>query len=272
MFTRVFGAVTQRLEPGAGPPADHRPWPLPNAPWIMVQTWEDLLFAHWAVRRDVLRSLVPASLALDTFDGGAWIAITPFRVTGLRLRGLPPLPGLSSFPETNVRTYVSMNGKAGVYFLSLDAGSRLAVAAARRLYLLPYFDACFRITRAGARIRYASRRRHRGAPPAELRVDYSPAGPVERAEPGSLAWWLTERYCLYTIDRHGGVHRAEIHHAPWPLQPADAEIARNTMVASLPVALEGRPLLHFARRLDVQIWSLVGAELDTREPACRRSR
>jgi uncharacterized protein YqjF (DUF2071 family) len=238
----------------------------------MAQTWEDLLFAHWEVRPAALRPVLPAALALDTFDGGAWIAITPFRVSGLRLRGLSPLPGLSAFPETNVRTYVSVDGRPGVYFLSLDAGSRVAVAAARRLYLLPYFYACFRVTCAGARVRYASQRRHRGAPTAEFVADYGPTGPVERAGPGSLAGWLTERYCFFTIDRHGGVRCAEIHHAPWPLQPADAEIARNTMLASLPVALEGRPILHFSRRLDVQVWPLVRAKFDRPEPASHRSR
>jgi uncharacterized protein YqjF (DUF2071 family) len=110
----------------------HRPWPLPSGPWIMAQTWHDLLFAHWSVRSETLRRLVPSELALDTFDGSCWVAVAPFHMSGIRLRGLPALPGLSRFPELNVRTYVTLGGKPGVYFFSLDAGSLPAVWAARR--------------------------------------------------------------------------------------------------------------------------------------------
>jgi uncharacterized protein YqjF (DUF2071 family) len=116
----------------------HRPWPLPQGAWLMGQTWANLLFAHWRVPEEALRRVVPPQLPLDTFEGSAWLGITPFCVRGLRLRNTAPAPVLSSFPELNVRTYVSVEGKPGIYFLSLDADSRPAVAAARRLYRLPY--------------------------------------------------------------------------------------------------------------------------------------
>jgi uncharacterized protein len=118
---------------------DHRPWPLPDRPWLMGQTWEDLLFAHWRVPADELRRLLPRALELDTFADEAWLGITPFRLTGLRARGTVPLPRVSTFLELNVRTYVTVEGKGGIWFFSLDATSALAVAGARRAYHLPYF-------------------------------------------------------------------------------------------------------------------------------------
>ena len=118
---------------------DHRPWPLPGRPWIMGQTWEDLLFAHWRVEEATLRAVVPPQIPIDGFDGSAWIGVTPFRVTGLRARLSLPLPGTARFPEVNVRTYATIDGRPGIYFFSLDTPNRLAVATARRVYRLPYF-------------------------------------------------------------------------------------------------------------------------------------
>jgi uncharacterized protein len=224
----------------------------------MAQTWRDLLFAHWPVASQTLRPFVPAALALETFDGQAWVAITPFVLTGLRPRGLPALPGLSWFPELNLRTYVTAGGRSGVLFFSLDAGSALAVAGARALYSLPYYRARFEITAAKGRIRYSSRRTHRGAPAATFAAEYGPCGAAAPAGPGSLAHWLTERYCLYAVDRRGRLRRAEIHHPPWPLQPAEARILENTLTAAVGFSLPATPpLLHFAGRLDVQVWAPV---------------
>ncbi|MBI3827606.1 MAG: DUF2071 domain-containing protein [Candidatus Rokubacteria bacterium] len=251
---RLAATAASAIEPGALPPADHRPWPVPREPWVMAQTWERLLFVHWPVAPAALAGLLPPGLALHTRDGHAWLAVTPFHLTGLRARGLPPVPGLSRFHELNVRTYVIAGGKPGVWFLSLDAESAIAVAAARRLYHLPYFHARFAETVDGGRVRYASRRVHPGAPAAELEVVYAPVAPPAESAPGSLEWWLTERYCLYTVD-DGRLLRAEIHHAPWPLQRAEATFTRNTMTAGHGVHLEGPPpLLHYAQRLDVVVW------------------
>jgi uncharacterized protein YqjF (DUF2071 family) len=224
----------------------HRPWPVRDGPWVMGQTWTGLLFAHWRVDPDMLRAAVPAALPLDTFDGEAWLGVTPFEVRGLRLRGVPPLPYLSRFPELNVRTYVTLDGKPGIWFFSLDAGNAAAVATARATYRLPYFHARMRIARHDERLEYRS---ERGA--AAFAGRYGPVGPVAPPQPGTLEHWLTERYCLYAV-HDGRVLRAEIHHPPWPLQAAEAEIARNTMT-SLP--LTGEPLLHFAERQDVVVWA-----------------
>jgi uncharacterized protein len=234
---------------------DHRPWPPPAGSWAMAQKWHDLLFAHWPVPIDSLRRVVPAALPLDTFCGQAWLGVVPFRMSGIRPRGLPPVPGLSAFAELNVRTYVVLDGKAGVYFFSLDAASRIGVRLARGLFRLPYFDAAMSVEGEGSIVRYRSRRIHRDAPPAEFRAVYGPNGPIVTAAPGSLAAWLTDRYCLYTAGARGEVHRCEIDHRPWPLQPAMAEIEADTMTESLGLPLPNvPPLLHFARYLDVRVW------------------
>ncbi len=251
-------AVTagRALEADDLPPADHRGWSVPDEPWIMAQTWEDLLFLHWPVPRAALQTLLPGSLEVDTFHGSAWLTLTPLRVSGLRLRGLPAFPGVSSFPEINVRTYVTVEDRPGVVFFSLDAGSALAVAAARLWYLLPYFRATCSAVRADGRFRVESRRPAPVSPPAELAVEYYPSGNVAPATSGSLEWWLTERYCLYAFDADGAVYRAEIHHRPWPLQSARADIRRNTMARPLGLHLPDTPLLvQFAARLDVRVWA-----------------
>lgn len=221
----------------------------------MRQIWHDLLFAHWPVARADLARLVPQELALDTFDGRAWLGVVPFRMSGIRFRGLPPLPGTSAFPELNVRTYVVHEGKPGVWFFSLDAANALAVAVARRWFHLPYFRARMRCRGRGERVAYTSERTHAGAAPAALVAEYGPAGDVFRSRPGTLEHWLTERYCLYALSASGGLARGEIHHPPWPLQEAEAEFSVQRMTAGLALELPpSRPLLHFARRLDVRVW------------------
>jgi uncharacterized protein len=201
---------------------------------------------------EALRRAVPAELPLDAFDGRAWLGITPFEVSGLRTIGTPPVPVLSRFPETNVRTYTTVDGKPGIHFFSLDAASLAAVAGARLTYRLPYFRARMTIHRTGGEIRYRTRRL---GGRAELIASYRADGPPLPPRPGTLEHFLTERYCLYTVDARGRVARAEIHHPPWPLQPAVAEIERNTMTAPLGLALPGEPLLHVAARQDVLIWA-----------------
>src|SRR3954468_23394879 len=229
----------------------HRPWPMPEQPWLQGQTWRDLLFAHWPLAPERLRAVVPDALPIDTFEGQAWIAITPFEVTGLRLRGTFPVPVLSRFAETNVRTYTTVDDRPGIYFFSLDAASALAVAAARATYRLPYFHARMSIERARGEVRYTTTRDGGGA---SLRVDYQPVDPPFRARPGTLAHFLIERYCLYTVDG-SRVHRAEIHHPPWTLRSARADIAENTMTAPTGLDLPATPpLLHYAARQDVVIW------------------
>jgi uncharacterized protein len=230
----------------------HRPWPVPQRPWLMGQTWERLLFAHWRVEPDRLRTLVPDELPLDTHDGAAWVGLTPFAVTGLRLHGLPPSPLGSSFPELNLRTYVTVGGRPGIHFFSLDAGNRAAVRAARLSYRLPYRHARMTVHAHGERTRYASRRDDGSG---AFRAEYGPCGSAFAASPGSLEHFLTERYCLYVVDR-GRVLRADIHHPPWPLRPATADLAENRVALSQGVELPPHPpLLHYSRRQDVVVWS-----------------
>jgi uncharacterized protein YqjF (DUF2071 family) len=233
---------------------DHRPFALPPGPWVMGQSWLDLLFAHWPVPEKTLRAVVPDAIPIDTYDGFAWIGVTPFEIVGAHPRCVPPLPWLSRFPELNVRTYTTFGGRPGIWFFSLDAARAPAAAAARLMYQLPYRHARMAITRSRDRVLYRSRAR---SAPAVLRAAYEPAGPATSPAPGTLEHFLTERYCLYTIDRHGRLRRADIHHAPWPLQPARAELAENTMTEALGIRLpDQEPLLHYAARQDVLIWPL----------------
>jgi uncharacterized protein YqjF (DUF2071 family) len=231
--------------------SDHRPWPLPKCPWLMGQTWRQLLFAHWKVDPELLRRVVPPQLPLDVRDGSAWLGVTPFLVSGLRLRRSPPLPLASRFPELNVRTYVTLGGKPGIYFLSLDAASSLAVMAARRAYRLPYFRARMSAEVQAGAVDYRSTRA--SGPEARLSARYTPAA---GEKPGELARWLAERYCLYALDADRNPQRAEIHHRPWPLRPARAEFGFNSMAEPFGISLEGEPLVHYSERQDTVIWPL----------------
>lgn len=198
---------------------------------------------------------MPPRLPIDTHDGQGWLGIVPFWMSKVRPRLAPALPWLSTFPELNVRTYVTVNGKPGVYFFSLDAGNRIAVATARIVAHLAYFNAAMSVRRDGHRIWYSSRRTHGGAPSAELAGWYRPTGPVRPPAPGSLDDWLMSRYCLYSAGRRGDIYRVEIAHAPWPLQPAEAEFPVDTMAAAHGIVLPDQPpLLHFARRLSMRAW------------------
>jgi uncharacterized protein len=251
----MLDALAQALSPAARRHArsleetGHRPWEVPGRRWFMGQTWERLLFAHWPVEPATLERMVPPELPLDVVDGKAWIAVTPFRVRGLRVRGVAPPPVLSSFPEINVRTYVTVDGQPGIYFFSLDTSSRSAVASARRIYRVPYFHANQRFDGS----EFAS---SRAEPPAEFRARYRPVGEPAPATPGTIDHFLTERYCLYTLDEERRVLRGEIHHPPWQLQAAEAEIDVNTMGAQVGLELKDTPMLHFSERQDVVFWQL----------------
>lgn len=245
MDTREVFRATQHLQ-----------YPRPTGRWMMTQIWHDLLFVHRPIHVSDLRPLVPPLLDLDTYDGLAWVGIVPFRMSNVRQRGFPPMKGLSAFPEMNVRTYVRSRGVPGVYFFSLDAASPLAVAFARRVFHLPYFNATMKCERVGDTIHYHSHRIHRRASEADFTAHYRPVGPVFAASPGSVAHWLTERYSLYTVFR-GRLYRAGVHHRQWPLQPAELEVSCNTMARSHNLrVLDAGPLLHYADRQEVLVWPL----------------
>jgi hypothetical protein len=218
----------------------------------MAQRWHDLLFAHWPLPVQALRPLLPPALPIDTFDGVAWLGIVPFRMSGVRARWLPPLPGLSAFPELNVRTYATLDDRPGVWFLSLDAASRLAVWTARRLFRLPYVHARMACRRRDGWVRYDSRR-----PGGVFQGAYRARGAAAPSAPGSLGHFLTERYCLYAADGRGRLYRGEIDHPPWRLAPAELVAEVNTMAEAHGLRLPpAPPLLHLAEDQRVRIWSL----------------
>ena len=239
----------------------HRPYPVEHRPWIMAQTWHDLLFAHWPLSPEVIAPLIPKHLELETFQGQAWIAVVPFHMSGIRFRGTPPVPGTSAFPELNVRTYVRPRKKEnperpGVYFFSLDATNWLAVRVARIWFHLNYLDARMSWRNEAGVIHYESSRFARGAPKAEFQAMYKPIGEEFRSQPGTLEYWLTERYCLYAADTSDHLYRGEIHHEPWPLHHAQAEIQRNSMVNCWGMQLpEYPPHLLFSKRISVICWA-----------------
>ena len=233
----------------------HRPWPMPSSPWVMTQTWHDLLFAHWPVDAATLREKIPAGFELDLFEGQAWVAVVPFHMSNVAPRGVPALPWVSAFPELNVRTYVRVAGTPGVYFFSLDAASALAVATARAMFHLPYYQASIEIEAQDGGVHYRSRRTDADRSQAELTASYRPIGPVFHPVEGTLEYFLTERYCLFTVDAGFHTLRLDIHHPPWPLQGGDAEIKVNTMADACGIRLPAvPPLLHFARRQDMVAW------------------
>lgn len=221
----------------------------------MRQSWRELLFAHWPVAIQALRPLIPADLTLDTFEGEAWVGIVPFQMREVCPRGVPALPWLSESPELNVRTYVTVQGVPGVYFFSLDAANPLFVVAARAFFSLPYFYAKMSVKHQNDMIVYSSQRKRAKGPLAEYRARYCPTGPAAYATPGSLPYWLTERYCLYTLNKRGHVYRLDIHHVPWSLQPAELETIHNTMAQAHGICLpDTPPLLHYSQRQDMLAW------------------
>jgi uncharacterized protein len=223
---------------------------------IMRQNWGKLLFMHWRMDEKLLRPLIPAQLEIDTFDGSAWIGVVPFTMWGIRASFLPPIPGASAFHELNVRTYVHHRGVPSVWFLSLDAANKLAVWGARKFYQLPYFNAQMSLDQTGNTIRYSSSRRDSRGAPAELRATWTIGEALPQISPGSLEFFLTERYCLDT-EHKGKLYRARIHHNPWPLQKATLDSFGSTMFEShgLPTP-QGDPLLHYCEEISVNIWPL----------------
>lgn len=244
----------------------HRPWPLPNAHWTMTQRWNDLLFAHWPVPAAQIAPLIPSDLAVDTFDGYAWVGVVPFWMDQIRFRGLPAIPGLSRFPELNLRTYVREphTNLGGVYFFSLDAGNPLAVAFARTFYRLPYYWSKMKIEHCGNReFTYSSERRftQRGSPErARFRARYRSLG--QASDKQGLEQFLTDRYALYTAGATRGndgdsIYKGNIHHLPWPLERAEAEFEINELPAAHGITLPDiPPVLHYSRELYVYVWAI----------------
>jgi uncharacterized protein len=240
----------------------HRPFPLPTRPWQMTQRWRDLLFAHWPIPAQTIAPLIPAGLEVDTFDQSAWVGVVPFWMDRVKLRGIPKIPGASRFPELNLRTYVreQNTNRTGVYFFSLEAANPLAVCMARLFFRLPYHWAKMSIEARGDREFTYQSDRLLSAQAVRFRAKYRGLGQMrmlEQSRPGTIEYFLTERYCLFTSDRDGQLLRGDIHHKPWPLEAAEAEIEVNDLPSAYGIALpETAPLLHYSRELAVYIWSL----------------
>lgn len=224
---------------------------------IMYQSWGKLLFLHWSVPAETLRPLIPDPLVIDTFEGAAWIGVTPFTMWGVRPAFLPPLPVLSESHELNVRTYVHLDGIPGIWFFSLDASNPIAALGARLTFHLPYFNARMNLERRDRTIRFASKRTRPHVAPAEFEAAWTVGAKLPQAEPGSLTFFLTERYCLYSA-RGDALYRARIFHQPWPLHEAHLLSCRSTMIEAQGVPSPSKdPLLHQqGEPLRVRVWPL----------------
>ena len=222
----------------------------------MRMTWSQLLFAHWRVEPDLVRKHLPTGLELDTYQGSAWVGVVPFLMSDVAPRCCPAVPGLSKFLELNVRTYVTKDGKPGVWFFSLDAESMIAVRAARATFNLPYMDADMALHQPDAlsAIQYDSKRTHRKEPSVNFRSSYQAEGESFHAQPETLEHWLTARYCLYSGNKKGELFRGEIDHPPWTLRNAKCEIQENTMGNPFGFDFTAPPNLLYADTLRVRAW------------------
>jgi len=238
----------------------HKPRPLPAGRWLITQRWNDLLFAHWPVAVAQIAPLLPEGVQVDTYMGSAWLGLVPFWLDRIKVRGIPPLPGARSFPDLNLRTYVrdERTGTPGLFFFSLDASNLLAVAVARSFFHLPCHWAEMRLEQRSEReFSFYSRRRFSDKP-VFFKARYRGLGPTHKLvehRSGSLEYFLTERHCLFSRNRAGQAVRSNLHHVPWPLEEAEAEIERNDLAESIGIQLPNQdPVLHYSRRLAVYIW------------------
>ncbi len=231
--------------------AEHVPWTLPDRPWAVRQRWLDLSFLHWRVEAAVLRERLPEGVNLDLHEGQAWIGVVPFRMDAVRPRGLPAVPGLSRFPELNLRTYVVRDGRPGVLFFSLDTPSRLTVEVGRRRFCVPYRAATQELQARDGGTWFRSEREE-----LEWEGLVRPVGDQLVVEPGSVEHFLTERYCFYSARPDGTLLRADVLHPPWPVQLAEAELRVNRLLDGFGVADPLRPdLCHASRGVQVVGWT-----------------
>jgi len=211
--------------------------------------WRNVLFAHWPVPVEWVAESLPEGLSVDTYDGAAWLGVVPFEMTDIRPRGSPV--GVS-FNELNLRTYVTCDGRPGVYFYNLDADDRIGVSVARSLFRLPYYRARMTVHRDGSRTRFQSVRTHADAPPASFRATYEPTGLPEPPRSDSLAEFLTERYRFYVADDRDRLYYADIAHPRWDLQPATVEFERNDLFAASGFDdPDSERVVHFSPGVDV---------------------
>lgn len=236
----------------------------------MHQRWSDLLFIHWPVDCSALQKLLPEGLEVDTYNGQAYVGLVPFAMHDIHPTGLMPLPRVSSLLECNVRTYVTHGGEEpGVWFFSLDASSLPAVLVARLGWKLSYFLSTMKmkVSRSNsggigddkshdrrARYQYDCERLWPKTTEAACHVVWEPHGPVARAKPGSLEYFLVERYVLYAGNASKLV-RARVHHAPYSFQSAEIVELKDTLVAAAGISVNGTapPLAYFSKGVRVEV-------------------
>ena len=234
--------------------------------------WHELLFLHWRVPAPALQAQLPRGVELETFDGSAWLGVVPFRMVDTRFRWLPRLPTAYTFPELNLRSYVRVGDRSGVWFWSLDAASRLVVEGARLGFGLPYLRARMQCERIGDEVRYRSERTDRRGPLATFVGRWRPAGPFEPAVVGSLEHWLCERYCLFA-QRRGRLVIGEIAHPPWRLAKAEVHLDVCDMVRLVGVTLDEAPVSALAAApLEVVAWSPRVVGVAATATSCRTPR
>jgi uncharacterized protein len=227
----------------------------PDLPAFGYQRWEHLLFLHWEWDAAAIQATLPPGLTVDTFDGRAWLGVVPFYMRRIRPRFLPPVPYISNFLELNLRTYVvDAQGRSGIWFYSLDCNRALAVWVARWRFRLAYEHASMQSHTDGERVHYASRRR---GDDHTSRYEYAPTAPPTAATPGSLEFFLAERYRLYSF-RDGELLTGKVHHVPYPLQPVDvaAQDARVITLAKLGAPERKPDHTLYARRVDVTVFPI----------------
>jgi uncharacterized protein len=226
----------------------HRPWPLPAAPWSLALTQRDVLLAHWSLPREELARRLPGGLVADTFAGSAWLGVAAYRVSDFRVRGLPPLPGVGSFLQLEVRAPVTWHGRPGLWLFQLETGKQLVAEVLKRTHRLPACGARLSLqTGAAESLRFEARRDGHG-----FAVDYARSGHPFAAVPGTLDHFLTERYALYSGDG-GRLYGIELNHLPWRLERARAGFEPSTLTPPPPA---GDPNLLYSAAQDVLLWPL----------------
>jgi uncharacterized protein YqjF (DUF2071 family) len=234
----------------------HIPFLMPTRRGTMRQNWINLTFMHWEVDPKKIKKYIPEDLELDLFKGKAYVGTIPFIMEKVRPYYLPPLPGISTFAEFNIRTYVKKNGKGGVLFLTLDAQSHITCLFAPRAYGLPYVYSKSKVKVTNEDGYYwHSKRKSNGI---ELRGASFAKGGLRNAEKGTLEEFLFERYCLYV--RHKGETKiAHTQHAPWYFQDGEAKIETNTLTEFYELGIKN-PLkaefVHVTKGVKVKTWSL----------------
>lgn len=217
---------------------------------VLLQRWATMTFLHWAYDPALVRPLVPGGLDLELFDGAAWVGLAAFEMARVRVPGLPPVPRLSRFPETNLRTYVRGPDGGGVWFLSLDAASLPVVLGGRAAYGVPYHYADMSVEVAGDTVRYRSRRRPGGH---GHDIVVAAGQPYGDAEVTGFDRYLTDRWLAYGR-RCGHFVVTRVEHPPWPLSRGRLVRLRQSLTAAAGMPEPaGSPLVHYSPGVDVRL-------------------